>query len=110
MDAVLLREAFSAINPYRPASFLRGPANRPSIDDAVTAGKRVYFENIKTEEVLSWIQSVPAIVASASEKYELGKARAIYGTQSIDYFVIGYVISGFEQVMESIHGIQHTNV
>lgn len=75
----------------------------------VTAGKRVYFENVKTEEVLAWLQTVPAIIASASEKYELGKSRAIYGTQPIDYFIMGYVITGLEQVMEGLQGVQHTN-
>ncbi|KAI0981717.1 hypothetical protein GJ496_011086 [Pomphorhynchus laevis] len=49
----------------------------------ITTGKRVFFENLPTEDVLKWIDSEPKIIASAIEKLELSKCRAIYGTQPI---------------------------
>lgn len=76
---------------------------------AISAGKRVYFENVPTAEIVSWLQSVPIMQASASEKFELGKSRAIYGTQPKDFLIMTYVLDILENAVEELPGVQHRN-
>ncbi|KAI0985060.1 hypothetical protein GJ496_001260 [Pomphorhynchus laevis] len=66
-------------------------------DRNILAGKRVYFENFPTSEVIGWLYTTPNMVANASEKFELSKARAIYGKQPKDYLIIAYVLDLFEE-------------
>lgn len=68
--------------------------------------KHAYFENIPDSEILGWLDSEPAIHAVASEKYEPGKSRAIYGTKPIDYAIMTYVIRGSEQKLNNIEGVE----
>ncbi|KAI0981942.1 hypothetical protein GJ496_009780 [Pomphorhynchus laevis] len=66
---------------------------------SITADKRVYFENIPIKEIEDWLNSKPKMVANASEKYELAKARAIYGTQPKDYLIMAYVLMTYEKAL-----------
>ncbi|KAI0988074.1 hypothetical protein GJ496_002573 [Pomphorhynchus laevis] len=42
-----------------------------------SAGERIYFENIKTSEVLNWLNNSPILPAVASEKFEHGKSQEL---------------------------------
>lgn len=68
--------------------------------------KHSYFESLKTKEMLSWIESEPKIVAVASEKFEMGKSRAIYGTKPLDYTIVSHVIAYIEPKLSRIQGIE----
>lgn len=79
-------------------------------EQTYTAGKRVYFENTPTSEIIAWLDSKPKIVAKASEKYELGKARAIYGTKPIDFLIMAYVLEPLEERLDTVGSMQHKNL
>lgn len=68
--------------------------------------KQAYFDSISKEEIVSWLDTPPAIIATASEKFEMGKARAIYGTGVVDYAICAYVLDGIEEVMYRVDGIE----
>lgn len=68
--------------------------------------KQAYFETISKEEMLTWLESEPAIRAVASEKFEMGKARAIYGTLPTDYAIMSYVIGSSERKLWRVDGVE----
>nr|QUS52816.1 RNA-directed RNA polymerase [Mute swan feces associated toti-like virus 1] len=68
--------------------------------------KRAYFDSITTSEMMKWLYSAPIIQAKGSEKYEMGKARPIYGTQPLDYAIMAYVIQPIEARMSRIEGVE----
>lgn len=68
--------------------------------------KHAYFESLTTEEMEAWLESEPRITATASEKYEMGKARAIYGTEPLDYAISSYVLSDIEEHLYNVEGIE----
>lgn len=74
--------------------------------ESVRMNKHTYFEQLTKEEMETWLDTEPEIVATASEKYEMGKARAIYGTQPIDYSIASYVLDGIESGLSNIDGIE----
>ncbi|APG76020.1 hypothetical protein [Hubei toti-like virus 9] len=67
--------------------------------------KRSAFSSIKKEDILKWLDSEPKVVANASEKFEAGNARAIYGTKNVDYFIMAYVIEDLERSFYNVDGI-----
>nr|UUV42252.1 MAG: putative RNA dependent RNA polymerase [Hattula totivirus 2] len=77
-----------------------------STDESVRLNKHAYFEIVTKEEMVGWLDSEPEIVASASEKFEMGKARAIYGTQPIDYSISSYVLDNIESRMYNVEGVE----
>lgn len=74
--------------------------------EKVPLRKQAYFESVPIEIMAGWIDSEPAIKAVASEKYEMGKARAIYGTMPVDYTVMSYVIADLEKRLSRIEGVE----
>ncbi|QQP50743.1 Uncharacterized protein FKW44_011863 [Caligus rogercresseyi] len=72
----------------------------------LTVNKPVMFENVSSQEMLPWLYSTPVLMAKGSEKFELGKARAIYGTQPLDYTIMTYAIDRLERGLCQIDGIQ----
>ena len=74
--------------------------------EKVRLNKKAYFETLPLETVVAWIDSEPIIVARASEKYEMGKARAIYGTDSVDYVIISYLLRLVEPLMNKVEGFE----
>lgn len=74
--------------------------------DQVRVNKRTYFDNLADSEILSWIDTEPRIEAVASDKFESGKSRAIYGTKPIDYAIMTYVIQKAEIKLSSICGVE----
>lgn len=72
----------------------------------VRVNKHSYFETQPTAEMLRWIETRPTIKATASEKFEMGKARAIYGTGVVDYTIVSHVIAGIEPKLNRVDGIE----
>ncbi|ASA47459.1 RdRp [Aedes alboannulatus toti-like virus 1] len=68
--------------------------------------KHVLFESLRTEEMVAWLDDEPRTEAVASEKFEMGKARAIYGTKPIDYTISSYVLNDIEPRLSVIPGIE----
>lgn len=68
--------------------------------------KQAYFESVDKAEMLSWPESEPKIDAVGSEKFEMGKSRAIYGTKPIDYAIMSYVIASSERKLWRIDGVE----
>nr|QUS52824.1 RNA-directed RNA polymerase [Mute swan feces associated toti-like virus 3] len=75
-------------------------------DEVIPIKKRAYFDSVTTSEMLRWPESHPALEATGSEKYEMGKARAIYGSKPVDYAVMAYVIMPLERRLFTIDGIE----
>lgn len=73
---------------------------------SVKINKHVLFEKLESQEMIDWLNSEPKTVAVASEKYEMGKARAIYGTKPIDYTISAYVLNEIEPRMNLVEGIE----
>ncbi|UUV42321.1 MAG: putative RNA dependent RNA polymerase [Palkane totivirus] len=74
--------------------------------EVVRINKHVLFENLKLEDMVAWLDSEPRMEAVGSEKFEMGKARAIYGTKPIDYAISAYVLNEIEPRMNLIDGIE----
>lgn len=98
-DFVMSRQSWSA----------SGSAGGQKMDVAgssVRINKHSYFESLTSEEMMEWIDTKPEIRATASEKFEMGKARAIYGTEPRDYTIVTHVIMGIEPKLSRIHGVE----
>lgn len=78
------------------------------VDDRgkIRLAKPAHFDNLETREMLGWLDSPPRIVASASNKNEMGKGRAIYGTHPKDYVIMSYVIASIEKHLDRIDGVE----
>lgn len=72
----------------------------------VRLNKHAYLESLKAEDMVPWLDSEPIMVARASEKYEMGKARAIYGTEVEDYSIASYALAGVEDYLYNIDGVE----
>lgn len=68
--------------------------------------KKVLFEKLKTEEMLEWLTSEPIIRAVASEKYEIGKPRAIYGASPQSFMILTYLTKDIEAALNSVEGFE----
>lgn len=73
---------------------------------SVRVNKHVYFEQLTADEMTEWLDSEPKMVATASEKFEMGKARAIYGTEPCDYSIASYALSGIEEKLYHVDGVE----
>jgi hypothetical protein len=77
-------------------------------NERVRLNKHAYFETITGAEMSKWLgEEEPKIQASASDKFENGKARAIYGTDIIDYSITSYLINDVEKKLSKIDGIEN---
>lgn len=74
--------------------------------EKVRINKPAYFETISQSQFNSMLDSEPAILASASEKFEQSKSRAIYGTMPVDYAIMAYVILPLENKFHNIDGVE----
>lgn len=69
--------------------------------------KRAWAESISVKDVREVLEKVePTEVAHASEKYENGKARAIYGVEPMHYVINTYATKGFEERLHLIPGLE----
>ncbi|UUV42206.1 MAG: putative RNA dependent RNA polymerase [Enontekio totivirus 2] len=83
-----------------------GKRLKVSDDEFVRLNKHSYFENLTKEEMIAWLDEEPVTRATASEKFELGKSRAIYGTQPEDYVISSYVLDGIESNLHKVEGVE----
>jgi len=68
--------------------------------------KRALAEQITAEQAYHWLDQVPAEIATASEKFENGKARAIYAVDFKHYVINTYATNGFEERLHLIPGFE----
>lgn len=69
--------------------------------------KRVWAEQVPKKDIIDHLECTPPIeVAVASEKYENGKSRAIYGTDNLHYMHSSYVTFGLEETLHKIEGVE----
>ncbi|MEL6802511.1 MAG: hypothetical protein AAFO91_01860, partial [Bacteroidota bacterium] len=67
-----------------------------------TLNKRSFLEHVPSTVMKNLLSTTPEMVATASEKYENGKERAIYGTAMVDYLAFGYVLSAIDTNMRNM--------
>ena len=68
-----------------------------------SANKRVLFEYL-SHGMLSTLldEGEPQLLACASDKFENGKDRAIYGTMIQDYVIFSYILRGLESRLPNV--------
>lgn len=54
----------------------------------------------------AWLDEEPEMVTTVSVKFEMGKARAIYGTQPQDYSISSYVLDGVESKLFNVEEVE----
>lgn len=74
---------------------------------SIRANKHAVFESITKDEMATWLDEEPEIRATASEKFEMGKSRAIYGTGIKDYSIHAYVLADIEVNLSRVDGIEY---
>lgn len=75
--------------------------------DKIKVSKRAWAESITLDQVKKVMyDQLPTEVAHASEKYENGKARAIYGVDPMHYVINTYATKGFEEKLHNIPGLE----
>lgn len=73
----------------------------------VPVNKRAWGENVKESQILSYLyHKRPREEAVASEKYENGKSRAIYGVCPEHYVINTYVTKGMEESLHKVAGLE----
>lgn len=55
-------------------------------------------KGLTPDEMVAWMDRTPIMMAVASEKFAMGKARAIYGTSTVDYSIASYALSGVKKL------------
>lgn len=75
-------------------------------EDSIKISKRAWAEGITLADVIVALKAPPKEVAHASEKYENGKSRAIYGVEPMHYVINTYATKGFEEKLHLIPGLE----
>lgn len=89
---------------YKSASLgklLGGPEAPP-----ISVDKRVWAEEHDYRHIEKSLRRTPRERATASEKYENGKSRAIYGVAPEHYILNTYVTQGMEERLHKIRGLE----
>lgn len=68
--------------------------------------KKVLFEKTTAKDMNDWLDSEPIIQAVASEKYEPGKPRAIYGASPKSYMILTYLTKDIENRLNLVEGFE----
>lgn len=68
--------------------------------------KKVLFEQLTSKEIIGWLDETPEITATGSEKYEISKARAIYGASNQSFMIITYLTRNIEKRMKHVQGLE----
>lgn len=72
----------------------------------VAVRKHPLMETLTADIMTGWLDSEPKLVARGSEKFEHNKARAIYGTDPIDYTIMSYAIMDMEKHFYVLPGVE----
>lgn len=76
-------------------------------DQSVRAGKRAWAEATPVSSIYAALNEPrPKEVAKGSEKYENGKARAIYGVEPLHYTINTYATKGLEERLVRVPGLE----
>lgn len=76
-------------------------------EDVLKVSKRAWGEHLTYSQVRAALFDQPPVeCAHASEKYENGKARAIYGVEPMHYVINTYATKGFEEKLHLIEGLE----
>lgn len=70
------------------------------------AGKRTLYEYLGADVLKSFLHKTPAVIGSASDKYDNGKARAIYSTGIVDYTIMSYVLRPLERKFAELEHVE----
>lgn len=76
------------------------------VQSGIKGQKRAWAEGTTFATVDDALNGRPAEIARASEKFENGKARAIYGVDPIHYTINTYATKGFEERLHNIPGLE----
>lgn len=77
------------------------------VNEVIKVSKRAWSETLTLANVLEALwDTAPREVAHASEKYENGKARAIYGVEPMHYVINTYATKGFEERLHLVPGLE----
>lgn len=73
----------------------------------VKIAKRAWAETVPMADLIREFRTgLPREAAQASEKFENGKSRAIYGVEPIHYIINTYATKGFEEKLHNIQGLE----
>lgn len=72
----------------------------------IRVDKRAYLEALDLKEMLKFLDLEPFEHAIASDKWENGKARAIYGVHIIHYIINTYCTYGLEERFHAVEGLE----
>lgn len=104
------QEAYSDFLLKRNAWLASGSSGGGKVsisDQHYTVKKRGWAEGVPKESIVQHLKlSTPQETAVASEKYENGKSRAIYGTDPYHYMHSCYATKGFEERLHYVDGLE----
>lgn len=96
-------DASPAVAPNRDGTSSHTGTKRTKIH----VSKRVWGETITAQELVSYLDNAaPLEAATASEKFENGKSRAIYGVDPWHYSINTYATSGMEERLHQVPGLE----
>lgn len=72
----------------------------------VAVRKHPLMETLTADIMTGWLDSEPKLVARGSEKFDHNKARAIYGTDPIDYTIMSYAIMDMDKHFYVLPGVE----
>lgn len=81
-------------------------ADLPSDIRSERVTKRVWADHTPFHVIRAALKGRPAEKASASEKYENGKSRALYGVEPVHYVINTYATIGMEGAMHHVPGCE----
>jgi hypothetical protein len=68
--------------------------------------KRTCFEQISGSDIMKWLDDTPIVKAVGSDKFEISKARSIYGTDIKDFFIFSAVMRTLDHNLCRINGVE----
>lgn len=96
--------ALSDIPSYVSRQAARG---QPPTKERVKVAKRAWAETVPQADLLKAFRTQkPREAAQASEKFENGKSRAIYGVEPLHYIINTYATKGFEEKLHLVPGLE----
>lgn len=76
------------------------------LDPNVRVNKRVWADLTPFNNIYAAFKAKPRELASASEKFENGKSRALYGVEPVHYILNTYATMGLEGLMSKLDGCE----
>lgn len=80
--------------------------HKESEDKRIRADKRAVLESLTLDEIMEMLNTEPIEFAVASEKFENGKARAIYAVEIIHYIYNSFCTQSLEERFHCVDGFE----